>query len=326
MKIGNIELKNQVIAAPMAGITNLAYRKILHSMGASLVVAEMVSDKAIVYDNKRTIKMLKISQSEHPVAMQLFGSDIVSMVQAAKYLDTHCDCDIIDINLGCPVPKVVKTGAGSALLQDPNKAYEIVKAVVQTVNKPVTVKMRLGWDKEHINCVEVAKLMEKAGVSAIFVHARTRSEFYSSKAHYEYLKLIKEAVNIPVIGNGDITSAEIAKQMLTETGVDAVMIGRGLLGNPWLIKDCIHYLDTGEHLKAPTLRVRVMMCLRHAKALMKLYNNEEIAIKEMRTHTCYYIKGFPNASKYKKQINGISTYNDLELLLKKYIKEVKGVK
>ena len=315
LKIGNVELPNNVIAAPLAGISNLAYRKILHRMGAGLVCAEMVSDKAIVYDNKKTLNMLKVSKVEHPVSMQIFGADADSLVTAAKYVDKHCDCDIIDINMGCPVPKVVKTGAGSKMMTNPEHTYKLIKAVVAAVHKPVTVKMRLGWDRQSINCVAMAKLMEKAGVSAITLHARTRSEFYEGQSHWEYIKQVKESVKIPVIGNGDIKTPQDAERMLQETGCDGVMIGRGLLGNPWLIQETVHYLEIGEKLKEPTLHAKIKMCLQHARALIRLYQNEENAIKEMRSHTCWYIKGYPHASKYKAQIHQVNTYQELEKLL-----------
>jgi len=240
--IGNVKIDNQVVVAPMAGVTNLAYREILKEFGAGLVCAEMVSDKAIFYKNKKTIKMLEVSEMEHPMSLQIFGSDIDTIVAGAKEIDAS-SADIIDINMGCPVTKVVKTNAGAKLLQDPDKIYNIVKSVVENVKKPVTVKIRSGWDQDSVNAVEVAKRIEAAGADAITIHGRTRSQLYSGKANWDIIKSVKEAVSIPVIGNGDITSVEDALAMLEKTKCDAVMIGRGILGNPWLVQDVVMALD-----------------------------------------------------------------------------------
>ncbi len=319
MKIGNIELKNKIIAAPLAGISNAAYRKILYEMGAGLVYSEMVSDKALFYNSAKTFKMIEVDKCEHPLSMQIFGGDLDSLVYAAKLVDTKCDCDIIDINMGCPVNKVVKTGAGSKMLCDVDKTYKMVKAVVDSVKKPVTVKMRLGWDKESINAIEVAKMLEKAGVSAIAVHARTRSQFYEGNADWSYIKKIKEAVSIPVIGNGDVKSPIDAKRMLEETGCDAVMIGRAYLGNPWIIKQCVDYLELGTYQEEIDINERIEMCLRHARDLISLYNDENVAIKEMRSHACWYIKGQRNATKFKNSIHSINTYDELKSLLNDFV-------
>lgn len=246
-KIGNVEIKNRIVLAPMAGISNTSYRKIIKEMGAGLIYAEMVSDKAIMYANEKTFDLLKMSEEERPIAQQIFGSDVKSFVEAAKIIEKRMHPDIIDINMGCPVPKVaIRAQAGSALLKNPDKIYEIVASVVKVVHVPVTVKIRSGWDEKNINAVKVAKKCESAGASAITIHARTRSQGYSGKADWNIIKQIKEVVSIPVIGNGDVTTPELAKKMLDETGCDAVMIGRGVLGNPWLIKECIEYLKTGK--------------------------------------------------------------------------------
>ena len=235
-KIGNVEIKNQIVLAPMAGISNSSYRKIIKEMGCGLIFAEMVSDKAIVFGNDKTLELLKMDDCERPIAQQIFGSDIESFVEAAKKIEDLMHPDIIDINMGCPVPKIaLRSQAGSALLKNPEKIGEIIKAVVEAVSVPVTIKIRSGWDENSINCVEVAKIAEKNGASAITLHARTRSQGYSGHADWELIKKVKESVNIPVIGNGDVTSPELAKKMLVETKCDAVMIGRGVLGNPWLI-------------------------------------------------------------------------------------------
>src|SRR5574344_1739256 len=246
-KIGNVEIDNQIVLAPMAGICDSAFRSIIKEMGCGLIEAEMVSDKAIMYGSSKTIDMLYMEEKERPISQQIFGSDVDSFVKAAKYICENMHPDIIDINMGCPVPKVaLKSQAGSALLKSPDKIYEIVKAVKEAVSVPVTVKIRSGWDENHINAVEVAKICEKAGASAITIHGRTRSQGYSGKANWNIIKEVKENVSIPVIGNGDVTSCYKAKEMLDTTGCDAVMIGRGCLGNPWLIKECVNYLNNCE--------------------------------------------------------------------------------
>ena len=246
-KIGNVEINGKIVVAPMAGISNMTFRRICKSMGASLVVAEMVSDKAITYGNEKTFELLRMNDDERPISQQIFGSDVKSFVEAAKIVESKMAPDILDINMGCPVPKVaVKNQAGSALLKNPEKVGEIIKAVVEAVNVPVTVKIRSGWDASFINAVEIAKIAEANGASAITIHARTRAQGYSGKADWNIIKKVVDAVNIPVIGNGDVISCYDAKRMLDETGCSAVMIGRGLLGNPWLIKECVEYLDSGK--------------------------------------------------------------------------------
>lgn len=316
-KIGNVEIKNQVIMAPMAGITNLAFRNIVKEFGAGLVYSEMVSDKAICYGNVKTLNMLKVDESEHPVSIQLFGGDVETMVKAAKYIDENSNCDIIDINCGCPVNKVLKANAGSQLLKDPKLIYDIVSNIVKNVNKPVTVKIRSGFDKEHINAVEVAQLIEKAGASAIALHGRTRSQMYEGKADWNIIKEVKKAVSIPVIGNGDIRNVGDAKKMLAETGCDAIMIGRAALGNPWLIKQICDSLNGEDNVKEPTYHEKIEWCLMHAKRLIKI-EPERIAISQMRGQAPWYIKGLKNSAKVKNELAKITTYEELENILKDY--------
>ena len=303
-KIGNVKISNQIVLAPMAGISDSAFRRITKEMGCGLVVAEMVSDKAILYGSQKTIDMLYMKDEERPISQQIFGSDKESFVYAAKYIEQHMHPDIIDINMGCPVPKVAtRAQAGSALLKDPNKVYEIVKAVVDSVNVPVTVKIRSGWDEKSINALEIAKVVEKAGASAITVHPRTRSQGYSGKANWDIIKQIKDNVHIPVIGNGDIKTCYDAKKMLVETGCDAVMIGRGLLGNPWLIKECLDYLD-GKEVKEITIEERLDMILKHFNYLLD-FQPEKTAVLKMRTHIGYYLKGI--LKEYKQRFMKITT-------------------
>lgn len=316
-KIGNIEIKNQVVMAPMAGITNMAFRKIIKDFGAGLVYSEMVSDKALCYGNTKTIDMLQVDDGEHPVSIQLFGGEVETMVKAAKFIDQHSNCDIIDINMGCPVNKVLKADAGSKLLLYPDKIYEIVKGIVDNVSKPVTVKIRSGFDSKHINAVEVAKLIEKAGASAIAIHGRTRSQMYEGKADWKIIADVKAAVKIPVIGNGDVRSVEDAKRMLEETGVDAVMIGRAALGNPWLIKQVVQSLETGVIIEEPTYQEKIAQCLSHAKKLMEI-EPEKVAMFQMRGHAPWYIKGLKSSARVKNELSKINTFEELETILKGY--------
>ena len=316
-KIGNVEISNQVVLAAMAGICNSAYRQICKEMGCGLIYAEMVSDKAITYNNQKTIDMLYMTDMERPISQQIFGSDKESFVAAAKYIEQNMHPDIIDINMGCPVPKVaVKAQAGSALLKDPVKIYDIVSSVVASVSVPVTVKIRSGWDSKHINAVEVAKIVEKAGASAICVHPRTRSQGYSGKADWNIIKEVKQSVSIPVIGNGDIKCPEDAKKMIDETNCDAVMIGRGVLGNPWLIRNIVSYLDGGE-ITLPSINDRIDMCLKHLE-LLKSLKSEKVACLEIRNHISWYFKGICGANELKNKVYQTSNIHDIILLLNEF--------
>ncbi len=322
-KIGNIEIQNPIVLAPMAGICNSAYRRIIKEMGCGLIYAEMVSDKAITYGSKKTIDMLYMTDMERPIAQQIFGSDKDSFVTAAKYIYDNMHPDIIDINMGCPVPKVaLRAQAGSALLKDPIKVFDIVSSVVKAVPVPVTVKIRSGWDQNHINAVEIAKVVEQAGAKAIAVHGRTRSQGYSGKADWNIIKQVKQAVTIPVIGNGDVRSCYDAKKMLDETGCDAVMIGRGVLGNPWLIKECIDYIEieNGKTPKKVSIDEKYDMILYHIH-LLEQQKNEKVANLEMRTHIAYYLKGVPGASELKQKVFQTKNLTELKNLIKEY-KEV----
>lgn len=316
-KIGNVKISNQVVLAPMAGICNSAYRQICKEMGCGLIYAEMVSDKAITYNNQKTIDMLYMTDMERPISQQIFGSDKESFVAAAKYIEQNMHPDIIDINMGCPVPKVaVRAQAGSALLKDPIKIYDIVSSVVASVSVPVTVKIRSGWDSKHINAVEVAKIVEKAGASAICVHPRTRSQGYSGKADWNIIKEVKQSVSIPVIGNGDIKCPEDAKKMIDETNCDAVMIGRGVLGNPWLIRNTVSYLDGGE-ITLPSINDRIDMCLKHLE-LLKSLKSEKVACLEIRNHISWYFKGICGANELKNKVYQTSNIHDIILLLNEF--------
>lgn len=321
-KIRDLVINNQVCLAPMAGISNSAYRRIIKEMGCGLVFAEMVSDKAIVYENEKTRKMLYVTDDERPIAQQIFGSDKESFVEAAKIIYTEMRPDIIDINMGCPVPKVaLRAQAGSALLKDPEKIYDIVSAVVRAVPCPVTVKIRSGWDANNINAVEVAQTCERAGASAITVHARTRAQGYSGLADWKIIKNVKDSVSIPVIGNGDIKKASDAKRMIEETGCDAVMIGRGVLGNPWLIKETVQLLDGNSIDLHISYKDKIEMALKHLGYLSELKTDKQ-AVLEMRGHIAWYLKGMPRGNEIKELVYKINSVNDLKKLLFEYIKEL----
>lgn len=319
-QIGNVKIKNQIVLAPMAGISNSAYRTIIKEMGAGLIYAEMVSDKAITYGSKKTQDMLYVTDFERPISQQIFGSDKESFVSAAKYIYETMHPDIIDINMGCPVPKVaLRSQAGSALLKSPDKVYDIISSVVDAVSVPVTAKIRSGWDSNSINAVEIAKIIEKAGAKAICIHPRTRSQGYSGQADWSIIKAVKENVNIPVIGNGDIKSCYDAKRMLDETHCDAVMIGRAALGNPWLIKECVDYLESGIEPKKVTKDDKLNMIDKHFDYLLKT-KPEVLAVLEMRSHIAWYLKGISGASQVKDAIFKTKDVN----LIKKILEEFRG--
>ena len=301
-KIGNVEIKDRIVFAPMAGISNESFRIIIKEMGAGLIYSEMVSNMGIIYNSKKTIDMLKINEEERPISIQIFGSDVDSFVKSAIYIDQNIHPDIIDINMGCPVPKVaLKSQAGSGLLKDPQKIYEIVSNVVKNVSIPVTVKIRAGWDENNINCVEVAKLIEKAGASAIALHPRTRSQGYSGHANWDLIKQVKESISIPVIGNGDIKTVEDAKKMLDETGCDAVMIGRATIGNPWFIKECLEYVENNNIIEKASYKDRIDMLVKHYELIKKNEGNRK-AILDIKTHALAYLKYIPGTKELKVKI------------------------
>lgn len=323
--IGNVKINGQIVVAPMAGISNMTFRRICKTMGASLVVAEMVSDKAITYGNEKTFELLKMNDDERPISQQIFGSDINSFVEAAKIVEEKMHPDIIDINMGCPVPKVaIKNQAGSALLKNPEKVGEIVKAVVNAVNVPITVKIRSGWDANSINAVEIAKICEKNGASAITVHARTRAQGYSGKADWNVIKEVVQSVSIPVIGNGDILSCYDAKMMLDETGCTAVMIGRGLLGNPWLIKECKNYLENGLEPVKISYDEKLDMMEYHLDKLCE-DKGERAAVLEMRMHLLNYLKGMPDASNIKNLVCKGKSKEEIINILEDYRNQIKSL-
>ena len=315
-KIREIEFSNPIVIAPMAGVSNPAFRSIVAQYKPALIYSEMISDKAIVYKNVKTIEMTQVFEDEHPIALQLFGEDIESMVEAAKYLDTQTHCDIIDINMGCPVPKIVKGSGGASLMKTPEHAFKIVEEIVKNVKKPVTVKIRLGWDDNSINVLHMAKGLELAGASAIAIHGRTRAQMYSGNATFDLIKQVKENANIPIIANGDITSVEQAKWVLEYTKCDAIMIGRGVLGQPWLVRELFEGLN-GNPISELTMLDRFDSARKHALKLIEL-KGEDIALKEMRSHLSWYLKGLPNSHKVKDRISQMKSFQEFDRILKDY--------
>ena len=321
-KIGNVKIDNQVVLAPMAGITDSAFRRIAKSMGCGLLSTEMVSDKAIMYENTRTKEMLYMTECERPISQQIFGAEVESFKIAAEYICKNMKPDIIDINVGCPVPKVAeRSKAGSALLKNPQKIGDIVEAVVDTVDVPVTAKIRSGWDNSCINALEVSGIIEDAGASAITVHPRTREQRYGEKADWSIIKDVKDSLSIPVIGNGDIFTCYDAKRMIDETHCDAIMLGRGAIGNPWLIRQCIDYLDEGLEPERVSLDEKIEMIKRHAELLSEI-RPEKVAMHKMRTHTAYYLKGRWRSAEIKPRIFKMNTKEELFDLLDEYVEMV----
>ena len=318
-KIGNVEIDNQIALAPMAGVCDSAFRTIVKSMGCGLIETEMVSDKAIMYGNWKTMEMLYMTDYERPISQQIVGSDLESLTFASKYIHENTNVDIIDINMGCPVTKVTnRSKAGCSLMKDPEKVKSIVESIVDIVPIPVTVKIRSGWDKDSINAVEIARIVEDAGASAITVHPRTKDQGYSGKADWSIIKEVKDNVTIPVIGNGDIKSCFDAKRMLDETNCDAVMIGRAALGNPWLIRDCVNYLIDGTLPEEVTIEERMEMLKKHVSLLVD-NKGEDFAIPKMRSQAAYYVKKLPRTIELKQQIFKMNTKEDLFNLLDNYV-------
>ena len=318
MEIGNLKLENPYILAPMAGVTDLPFRLLCKEQGAGLLCMEMISAKALQYKNKNTKVLLAIPPQEYPVSLQLFGSDPKIISEQAKRIE-DLPFQILDINMGCPVPKVVKNGEGSALMKNPKLVFEIVSQLVKAIEKPVTVKIRKGFDDDHINAVEIAKIAEEAGASAVAVHGRTREQYYSGEADWDIIRAVKAAVQIPVIGNGDVTSAEKAAEMRKITGCDGVMIGRGVQGNPWIFRELAEYDRTGTIPPRPTQEEIRNMMLRHARMQLE-FKGEYLGIREMRKHVAWYVKGMKGAAKFRAQINQVESYEELEELLKMLIK------
>ncbi|HIS27223.1 MAG TPA: tRNA dihydrouridine synthase DusB [Candidatus Pullilachnospira intestinigallinarum] len=317
LQIGNVTLPNQVVLAPMAGVCDLPFRLLCREQGAGLVCMEMVSAKAIYYHNKNTELLMQTDPGEHPVSLQLFGSDPQIMSEMAKQIEER-PFDILDVNMGCPVPKVVNNGEGSALMKNPALVRSIVTAMAKAVKKPLTVKIRMGFDEEHINAVEIAKIIEDSGAAAVAVHGRTRQQYYSGEANWEIIRKVKEAVSIPVIGNGDVDSPQKAKKMLEETGCDGVMVGRAARGNPWLPGRIAHYLENGELLEKPSLQEVKAMILRHARMQLE-YKGEYTGMREMRKHVAWYTAGYPRSSKLRQAVNELETISQLEELLDNWI-------
>lgn len=314
MKIKNFQPENKVFLAPMAGVTDVVFRVLCKEQGCGLTYSEMVSAKGIMYDNDNTKKLLEIDEKEGKVAVQLFGSDPKVLADMAKKLEDNENIGFFDINMGCPAPKITKNGDGSALMKNPKLIGEIVKAVTSNTSKPLTIKIRKGFDDNCINAVEIAKIAEENGASGLAIHGRTREQFYAGNADWDIIKKVKESVNIPIIGNGDITSPQKAKEMLDYTGCDAIMIGRAAQGNPWIFKRITHYLQTGELLEKPSINEKIDVSIKHLKMLIQ-YKGEYIGVREMRKHLGWYIKGMPKSAEMRVKINSIEDPKEMEALL-----------
>lgn len=320
-KIGNVEINKRMVLAPMAGISNKAFLSLAKEFGAGLVVTEMISDKGIEHRNAKTLSMLDFDGIPNPLSIQIFGGDATTLVEAAKFVEAHTTADIIDINMGCPVPKVTKNESGSRLLLDPDKIYDVVSAVASSVALPITVKMRTGWDNEHLFPVENALAAEKAGAGAVAMHGRTRAQMYEGSANWDILAQVASKMTIPFIGNGDVRTPEDAKRMLDETGVDAVMIGRAALGNPWMLKRTSHFLETGEDLPEPTIAEKIETAKIHLVRLTDL-KGEDTGSREFRQHAAYYLKGAPRAAKVKLAINQANTSAEIVAIFDDYLKNL----
>ncbi|OSB08843.1 tRNA dihydrouridine synthase DusB [Paraclostridium bifermentans] len=317
MKIGNVTLDNKVFLSPMAGVTDLPFRLICKEQDCGMLYTEMINAKALCYDDQNTKKMLKIEEEEHPVAVQIFGSDPAFMGGAAEILNEYPN-EILDINMGCPAPKVIKNGDGSALMKNPKLAEEVLKSVVKNSKKPVTLKIRKGWDDDNINAVEIAKIAEASGISALAIHGRTREQYYSGKADWDIIAKIKENIDIPVIGNGDVFEVEDAINMINKTNCDAIMIGRGAQGNPWIFKRINHYMKTGEILPEPTGEEKINTALKHLKLAIDEHG-EYVAVREMRKHIAWYLKGLRGSARLRDEINKIESYEEVVNKLRDYL-------
>lgn len=317
MKIGNVKLENKIFLSPMAGVTDLAFRLICKEKGCGMLYTEMINAKALCYDDENTKKMLKIEKKEHPIAVQIFGSDPEFMGKAAIIINEYPN-EILDVNMGCPAPKVVKNGDGSALMRNPKLAAEVLSSVVKNSKKPVTLKIRKGWDDNNVNAVEIAKLAEQCGISALTIHGRTREQFYSGKADWDIIAEIKQSISIPVIGNGDVFEVEDAANMLEKTKCDAVMVGRGAQGNPWIFERINHYMKTGEILKEPTLEEKITTAIKHINLAVDEHG-EYVAVREMRKHIGWYLKGLKNSARYRDEINKITDYKEVITTLEEYM-------
>ena len=324
LKIGNVTLDNGLVLAPMAGVTDLPYRLICKEQGCGLVYTEMISAKAIFYNNRNTLPLMEIKPEERPVSLQLFGSEPELMGEMAKKIEEQ-PFDILDVNMGCPVPKVVNNGEGSALMKDPVLVGRIIESIVKSIKKPVTVKFRKGFDMNSVNAVEIAKVAQESGAAAVAVHGRTRSQYYSGTADWDIIRQVKEAVSIPVIGNGDIFHADDASKMVAQTGCDGVMVGRGAEGNPWLFSNILHYEQTGEVKGKPDAEEMCAMIMRHARMQMD-FKGEYLGIREMRKHVGWYTSGYPDSSRLRSTVNKIETFEELENLIEEYVDRVKFIR